>query len=413
MVCLILLTAIILRIIHGSWLAPSAFYSLWWGSTTLISVLIGSKENVPNVGLIWILSSCILIGLGSLIFIAPKLTTFNLESQNYDNLYLANRSLRVVYFFSVLFSFCYIISFIIYNQVSIQDFKSLEGLLILSAKFSKDRYEENVTLPMFIKLQLPFVFFSNALGGALFSISRKKKYFLALLPSVIISILFTEKAGIFFCLSIWISAYLSLTVALNNLKFFNYQIILRLFMSGVILLSILITSAFARLGTVDMGEFEVVLDKLYSTLFGHIAAFSNWLQSFDFINSSLSFGRFTLAGVFDFFGISKRDIGLYTVNYKLSSGEMTNLYSIHKGLILDFSAFGSLIIYFIYGMIGSFLFAGSIKGKRIYIGFLSIIYLITFVSIFYSIFIFNTTLLSCFMTVFVFLKLKLIQVKRN
>jgi len=401
------LIAVILRVIHGSWLAPSALYSLWWAITTLVSLLVGSNEVLPAVGLVWLLISCSIVGIGSLVFIPPRLGTYSTQSNDYTALYKYSYFLRVIYFFSTFVSFSYIISFLLYNEVSINDLKSFEGLLTLAVKFSKDRYEENVILPLYIKLQLPFVFFSNALGGALFAIWQEKKYLYCLIPPVLIALLFTEKAGIFFCLSAWLASLLSVTVFLKKFKIFNYESVVKLFVSAVILLLILVISAFARLGAVDMGEFEVVVEKLYSTLFGHIAAFSNWLASFDFFTFTMEGGRYTFSGVFDFFGISKRESGIYTDNYQMSNGAMTNLYTIHKGLLLDFSVIGSLIVYFVFGVIGSFFFLGAVKGKQRYVGFLSIIYLIIFVSIFYSIFIFNTTLLSCIMTVLVFFRLKL------
>ncbi len=403
-VALIGLISFLLRLIHKTWLAPSAFYSLWWGSTTLVSLIVGRNEVFPFSGLIWLLISCLFVGLGSLVFYSPKYLLPSLNKFNFDELDISNRFFNLTYYFSLFISFFYIISSVVYNDISLVDFKTVEGLLALAVKFSIDRYEENVVLPIYIKLQLPFVFLSNALGGTLFSISRKKRYLFCLLPPIIIAILFTEKAGIFFCLSIWMACLLSLNVIFGRLKVFNIRNILRIGLMLILLLSLMFISAFARLGTIDFDEFEVVLEKLYSTLFGHIASFSYWFSNFDLFNDPLQMGKYTFSGVYDFFGLSKRQSGLYTENYELSNGAMTNLYSIHKGLLLDYSFIGTLLIYFIFGIIGSYFFQEVLKGNKKYIGLLSIVYVIIFVSIYYSIFIFNTTLLACFMIVFIFFK---------
>jgi oligosaccharide repeat unit polymerase len=405
-VILIVLISCILRLIHRTWLAPSAFYSLWWGSTTLVSLIIGRNEIIPFWGLIWLLISCLIVGAGSLVFYSPKHSLVYLHKLNFDTIEINNNFFKLSYYFSLFISFFYIISSLIYNDISLADFKSLEGLLALSVKFSVDRYEENVILPIYIKLQLPFVFLSNALGGTLFSITRKKRYLICLLPPVIIAILFTEKAGIFFCLSIWMACLLSLNVFFGRFNIFNFKNILKIGLSLALLLFLMFISAFARLGTIDFDEFEVVLEKLYSTLFGHIAAFSFWFSNFDLFSYPLQGGKYTFSGVFDFFGLSKRQSGLYIENYQLSNGAMTNLYSIHKGLLLDYSIFGTLFIYFIFGVVGSYFFQKVLSGNQKYIGLLSIVYIIIFVSIYYSIFIFNTTLLACLMIVFIFVKLK-------
>lgn len=401
-VSLIVLISWFLRVIHKTWLAPSAFYALWWGSTTLVSLIVGRNEFIPFWGLIWLLLSCIIVGAGSLVFYSANQSHVYLHKFNFDGFEINSNFFTSVYYFSVFISFFYIISSVIYNDFSFVDFKSLEGLLALAVKFSVDRYEENVVLPIYIKLQLPFVFLSNAIGGTLFCISRKKRYLVCLLPPVIIAILFTEKAGIFFCLSIWMACLLSMNVLFRKTKIFNFKNLLKISFSLTLLLSLMFISAFARLGTIDIDELEVVLEKLYSTLFGHIASFSYWFSNFDLFNYPLQGGIYTFSGVYDFFGLSKRQSGLYTENYQLSNGALTNLYSIHKGLLLDYSIFGTIFIYFIFGVAGSYFFQKVFNGNQKYIGFLSIVYIIIFVSIYYSIFIFNTTLLACFMIVSIF-----------
>ncbi len=398
--------AFILRAIHKTWLAPSAIYALWWSLTGLVSIIAGYNEKVPVSGLGWILLSSILIGVGSLVFLPNNFKILQAEELVLDDRSFSDKigKLNKLYIITLFLAFAYILASLVYQQTSFSDLTSLEGFLLLAAKFSQDRYEDTTVLPIYIKLLLPFIFLATCIGGIMFGITKQKRYLICLLPPVIISILFTEKAGIFFCFSMWMSSYMSIMLFKKKLVIFDWATIVKTMGITIVISAILVFSSFARLGVLDVAELGVVWDKLYSTLFGHIPAFSNWFATYDFSHETPEFGKYTFSGVFDFFGLSKRESGLYTVNYQLSNGELTNLYSIHKGLILDFTASGSLFLYFIFGMVGSFVFYSVYKNAGKLIGLLSSVYAITFVSIFYSVFIFNTTFLAIFLTIlFLFL----------
>lgn len=395
-----------LRAIHKTWLAPSALYALWWSVTTLVSTLVGYRETIPVSGLLWILFSSILIGVGSLIFL-PNYTVNKIPdpiSQN--NLTKANMYLlRKIYILALFLGLLYIVLLLIFQKQPLKDFTTLEGYLLLAAKFSKERYEDNVVLPMYIKLLLPFVFFASCLGGILFSVIGEKKYLLCFIPSIIISTIFTEKSSILFCLTMWLGGYLSLQLFNKQIILFRFSTVIKIIATTSVVGAILVLSAFARMGNIDAGLVNDVIDKLYSSLFGHIAAFSNWLSTYDVQNETLYFGKYSFAGIFEFFGISKRDQGLYTVNYQLANGEMTNLYTIHKGLILDYSISGTLVIYLVFGIFSQIIFQTIYRKNIKLMGLLCLIYSITFVSPFVSILIFNTTFLAVIMSVLVFLLL--------
>ena len=102
--------SLVLRIIHKSWLAPSAFYSLWWTCTTILSIVIGINENVPFIGLFWLFFSSFLIGLGSLFFVNRDVVNKG-RLLLHSGLYLTNLNFfKNIYLWSLIFSFMYIIT---------------------------------------------------------------------------------------------------------------------------------------------------------------------------------------------------------------------------------------------------------------------------------------------------------------
>lgn len=399
--------AYFLRAIHRTWLAPSAMYALWWSVTSLVSILVGYREHIPIVGLLWILLSSIVIGAGSLVVKGRNETIDDGVPTNLTIEFPISKlkSLKYIYIIVLFLAFSYIVTLLMFQNMSLSDLASLEGFLILAAKFSKERYEDVTVLPMYIKLLLPFSFFANCLGGALFAITKRRIYLLCMIPPVIISTLFTEKSGVLFCFSMWISSFMTIFLYNKNLVVFNANTIIRSLIMTFCVSVVLIFSAFARMGDLNVGLVQDVIDKLYSSLFGHVAAFSNWLEQFDLNVEKPAFGKYTFAGLVDFFGISKREQGLYTVNYQLANGELTNLYTIHKGLILDFSAAGALIVYFLFGIAGQFFFKCVYLKMTKFIGLIASVYSMIFVSLFVSILIFNTTFLAICMNILLFLVL--------
>lgn len=393
--------SLVMRIIHRSWLAPAAFYSLWWTCTTFLSIAVGIDEEVPPIGLFWLFLSSILIGLGSLFFVNRDVVNIDkvLRHKGYN---LKNLNFfKNIYLLSLIFSFLYIVSNLYYNGVKIQDLNSLEGLFRVASKFTIDRYEENVSLPIYIKILLSFVFFSNSLGGILFGLTKQLKFLLSLIPPILISLVFTEKAGIFFCTSAWISSYFIVLIMVRENRVFSFKTFARMIFFGSIIIFILMMSSFMRLGTLESSEFDIVQDKLSSYL-GHVPAFSNWLSTYNCSDLSMELGKYTFSGILDLVGLSKREIGLYEVNYRLANGTLTNIFSIHKGLILDFSFLGSIIIYFLFGFISTFFYIGVRNRNVKLVGLLTVTFFIILGSIFTSILVYNTIFLSCLMTIVAF-----------
>ena len=259
----------------------------------------------------------------------------------------------------------YIITNLYYNDVRVQDLNSVEGLFRVASKFTIDRYEENVILPVYIKILLSFVFFSNSLGGILFGLTKQLRFLLCLVPPVLISLVFTEKAGIFFCAATWMSSYFIVLIMARENRIFNFKTLTRIIILGSLIFFILTVSSFARLGTLESSEFDIVQEKLSSYL-GHVPAFSNWLSTYNYSDLSMELGRYTFSGILDLVGLSKREIGLYEVNYRLANGTFTNIFSIHKGLLLDFSFLGSVLIYILFGFISSFFYIG-VRSKNVVI----------------------------------------------
>jgi oligosaccharide repeat unit polymerase len=125
---------------------------------------------------------------------------------------------------------------------------------------------------------------------------------------------------------------------------------------------------------------------------GHLAAFSNWFAHGGWASTNLTFGTQTLSGLFDAAGLKARPAGVYAENVYLAPGVYSNVYTMFRGLIEDFTAGGALMILLVGGFFAGLAFA-RVQQRRIgYVPMLSAFFAITLWSFVVNLFIYNTVL---------------------
>ena len=95
---------------------------------------------------------------------------------------------------------------------------------------------------------------------------------------------------------------------------------------------------------------DIVIAKMYSNAFSHLTVFSYWFEK-NALEFQPTFGAYTLPGLFDLLRINNRIPGLYNDFITLSNGETSNLHTIFRPTIQDFTILGSIIIFCVFGFI--------------------------------------------------------------
>jgi oligosaccharide repeat unit polymerase len=135
-----------------------------------------------------------------------------------------------------------------------------------------------------------------------------------------------------------------------------------------------------------------LLENVRIGMFGHITAFTTWIRDYHY--TGLSFGSNTFSGPLDLLGIQEREIGYYKEHVLLSSGLYTNIYTVFRGLVQDFSIPGTLIIAFGSGMAARICFDRCLHGKFIWLIPLSLFYTFTMYSPIISIFNYSSVMMA-------------------
>ena len=119
---------------------------------------------------------------------------------------------------------------------------------------------------------------------------------------------------------------------------------------GIALLLVILFAVGATLRVGEVPNINAISDSLKSgrtraSMFGHISEFSQWFQESWDEDMKPAFGAYTIAGLFNLSGLHTRYPGLYIEkSYEVEPGASTNIYTIFRGLIQDFTLPGSIVI---------------------------------------------------------------------
>ncbi|MCI0716065.1 MAG: oligosaccharide repeat unit polymerase [Chlorobi bacterium] len=160
-----------------------------------------------------------------------------------------------------------------------------------------------------------------------------KTYITGARASILISLIF------FFTSFVFYKAYLNK----GRLPLFTYKSIRYAVLSVILFVLLFLVVQMTRGGVTDFNRIPAILKHLNNWFFAYLPGFSIWLDSYRF--NEVHFGSFTFAGIFDQLNIAHREQGLYREFVFIGRSYRTNVFTIYRGLILDFHVFSFLLMY--------------------------------------------------------------------
>ena len=170
-----------------------------------------------------------------------------------------------------------------------------------------------------------------------------------------ISLTQSVKSGFITSVFLWIIGWYVAFTIMNNRKInFNFKIIKKIIVYFSIFYSILFFSMIMRTGKFDMYILNEISIKIVNYTFGHLPAFDIWFSN-NYSNIEPEGGITTFAGITNYLGLSKREMGIYNeqIYYGISNyaNNHTNVFTAFRALAEDFGILFSLIIVFFTGTI--------------------------------------------------------------
>lgn len=425
---LILFNGFIIKKHKGSWLYPGALFSLFWFCFTFFPLVILFKVPVDIKSQLYILTAVILFSNSYRVF---NYNWVNLKRGNKKILY--DKFLNLNFLKSSMLVFILLSIICLYYQFSANNLRLnqfLNSPIEFAEEYSKLRYSLILQNTAFNFLSFVGAYVSAVLGGFIyFSFAKSKsKYlsFFCFLPSLII--MFTQSAKGSFFLSLFLFLGVGFAYNVNNKSFslFSKHNIIISVKSSFIFLVLLILSFLSR-GFSHLEDYQNIFIRmkyLFATYFlGHIYAFSDWFNSFlgfesinEYDNEINGYGYYTFNSITRYYDLNKEPIrGVFKEYFEVGDNFTSNLYTIYRGLIMDFGLFGSLIAIFLIGFVCHTIYYMYIKGKLIYFSLSALVSMFAFFYMsFMGSFLYWTVSLASFFIVFIILIINFIYVqKRN
>lgn len=381
------------RLRCGSWFAPAAFVGLVWSFFTGASLLVVDYP-IPGRGLWMLVVLIVATQLGALVAhqLPPQKGAFALTSSadTFESLIVPCRRYALICAVVALLGCIYFLLF------SLEEFGlpfTGIGVLEVGAKWTLLRLDDAFE-PWSVRLLIMWFHPAGLLGGVLFACSRKRLNrtiaVLILVPALLYSLLTATRAPTLLGLTCWIGGFVATRCIRDRGRlalFTPRRLALLMFAAGSIVM--MFVSVDAVRDTPWLQDFVVDAHEshLSNYMFGSPAAFADWYAHADV--SGAEWGARTFAGEFDLLHLKRRVLGRYLEMSNLMGTESTNVYSLFRGLIEDFTVFGAVLVATCIGGLASWIYVTSSKKPRSGLLWLSAFYATFLFSPIVSLFSFN------------------------
>ena len=406
----------------GSKFSPISVFLTTW-IVFLIGALITQYDQPVNTGAILYIVIAIHVFSSSTLF-------FNFSGHSgkrTDNIFTIrvikriNTSFYLVSIISVIFVFANILR----QGFNLYDF--FFNLAGLANEYISRRYQSDIEVNIYSMFGLLLAYMAAIFGGILYQINiflnDNKKFivFYSLLPSLLIMLTQGAKGAFFLAIFYFLGGVIFTKIILKDEKSllvsFGYT---QLFLISIFISGFLFQTFLSR-GN-EFENFSLFWNYLSSYAFASLFAFSDWFSFYTshssitkFVDQDLSYGFETFTSLYKFLGSNRQVLPGYYDDYYSYNNLGTNIYTIFRGLINDFSIFGSIIAVFITGIFVNLMYY-LIRFKNL-LGPIASAVLVMCPAVFYnstqiSLFIWNGTLVLLFLLTFYFFLIKIYFCKR-
>ena len=363
---LFVLLGISARVIKRSWLAPGAFFVLYWGVACVGPLVLSPGDKVSAGAVYWIFLSTLTVLLGDFVGAVGRKE----KQVRTQNVVFSGSQVSFISSVVICCSIVGLISFVIVLNSAVQNAGSLlsiEEPLNVARKIASHRYDSTYK-PFSSQFLNMFLYAGPLFGGVLVAIRQRRRYLiiaaLPMLPALLMTAVFSLRGFIIISVLLWVCAYLSTRVILGHHGLFTKRHVISGLVVVVLLSTIVIGAGFARKHSLERRS---IAARLYveanKVALSHMAVFSDWFERRGLESRGSLPGAYTFAGIFDLLGIRKRKVGLFPEKVILRNGVKSNIYTIFRVLIEDFTPLGSLAVLFFVGFGSSTVYHRLIQGE--------------------------------------------------
>jgi oligosaccharide repeat unit polymerase len=349
--------ALIVRNATGTWMAPGVVFSGLWFVYSFVPLAFAFTVPAEPLALLYILSAITAFCASTPFFnwnVALR------SCRNHASGFPVNYATRFMWGSFHVCCALAMVSLVVNSyiqKITIGDLVS--NFFGSSAQYVGRRYSGELQDNVFIKTSNLFSYLTASLGGLIYSCAKKRNtlfwiLFVSFLPSAFVMVTQSARGMLFLSIAMFAAAYM---VARKGEKIsisVNYKVVLKLIIY-LLIVFVLIAVSFMAKGLHEEQDPIYVLDRLMAAFasytMGHIYAFSDWFAFYinrPSVNMYTSVadtnGFYTFMAIFRIFG-GDREVapGVYEEYYQHGSYIATNIYTMFRGLIIDFGVVGSIL----------------------------------------------------------------------
>lgn len=334
----------IARNLQGSWVAPGPVLAIVWSVATLVPLVI--SPDYPAYPEAYILA---------LLFVVAGLVASSLPILMSGRRVAARPAVQGAR--AGLFRCAYWVALAfgggapaILHQRATGRFGSME-VTELASSVTEARYQGEFDMPLAATVLSSFIYFAAILGGYLTavrhgSLRSKLTYLLFLIPMFGLWIILTTRAVFAFGGVLYLSGMIIGAIETGWERLIRIGLIVRLIVALMVLsFGLIYGGLLFRWGSLSAADACLALDYARIGLTGHMSVLGTWYALEGSEYSPPGYGHYTFAGVADKLGISDRKLGVFDVPVELQSGLSTNIYTVLRYLIEDFTVPGALLMF--------------------------------------------------------------------
>jgi oligosaccharide repeat unit polymerase len=363
----IALVAALGRLIGGSWRHPGALFAGFW-FLTCTPALLAIPEEVSLDALLLVLQFSLCVVAGSEIGRA----LWRCSRRSVDDMPRVasvppGRRLYLVYVVAIFVAcgFGASVLYLVEGEATLASLLSIDGWIENAAFFSVARYFEDYVEPLPLRVLSAMNYAGAFLGGVLMAVGTRRSHrVIAVLPllfGLLMTAITTAKAGSLLCALFFISSYGAITCCdrRGGTSGGVLPVVGGLAVMGVMV----IVAMVLRYGMEDsLGG--LLVERLASYAFGHMAALSAWLDWEGVASVGPLLGLRSFSGLADALGLAQRIPGTYSAIPLGMVAEGTNVFTAFRGLIEDFTLAGAFAVTALLSMGAGFAFALLRDGRR-------------------------------------------------
>ena len=375
---MILGQAYVVRRLVGTWLFPACLFGLFWFGYTFFPLAVLFWVPAEPFAIAFIFLCTLAFSIGSLPFDWKTAFGRNLRKRETATLVYGSPFLKVVFYVSTLASLVFLALNLFAQGISLHDL--FFDLYTSAAAYADLHFSDSLNVHIFDQMSILCAYLGVILGGFLFPCmptknGRRLIVVLSFLPPILVAVTQSAKGLLFLCIVFFYAGLLVYRASAGTLRLFEKGSIKSMTLSMAILIMI-VTILFLSRGLYSIEDNEVLRNTLiarYASYFcGHIYAFSDWFAFIIGRHSELvypregtAYGFYTFMALFERMGSHKVvPPGVFDDYYSYGELLTTNIFTMFRGLILDFGFMGSVLFMLAAGYLLHRAFHALLRNRR-------------------------------------------------